>query len=369
MATRSVMISAVDLFCGAGGLSYGLKDAGIDIAAGIDIDPACAYPYRTNVQAPFHERDVRSVTAEELAAMWPARSVRLLAGCAPCQPFSSYRRGVDTSHEAQWSLVDEMRRLVEGTLPEVVTMENVPRIGSTPIFKRFVTSLRAHGYHVDFKSCYCPAYGVPQHRRRMVLVASRLGEIAVPKGSVAPADYMTVRQAISDLDPVKHGESHPTDRLHKSRTLSEINLQRIKRSRPGGTWEDWPDELRAPCHRRSSGATFRNIYARMAWDEPSPTITTLAYNFGAGRFGHPEQDRAMTLREAAILQSFPREYEFVAPGEPVHFTSLGRLIGNAVPPRLAKAVGEAIVDHVRAVKGDVRKVSHSRKVRAPKPAS
>lgn len=247
-------------------------------------------------------------------------------------------------------------------------MENVPRIGSTPVFERFVTSLRTLDYHVDFKSCYCPAYGVPQHRRRMVLVASLLGDIAVPKGSISPAHYMTVRQTIGGLDPVKHGETHPLDRLHKSRSLSEINLQRIKRSRPGGTWEEWPDELRAPCHRRSSGATFRNIYARMAWDEPSPTITTLAYSFGAGRFGHPEQDRAMTLREAAILQSFPGEYEFVAPGEPVHFASLGRLIGNAVLPRLATAVGTAIMDHVRAVKGAVRKVPSGRQGRAAEQA-
>lgn len=113
---------------------------------------------------------------------------------------------------------------------------------------------------------------------------------------------------------------------------------------------------RSCCHRKASGATFRNVYARMVWDEPSPTITTLAYNFGAGRFGHPEQDRPITLREAAILQSFPSDYEFVAPGDPVKFAPLGRLIGNAVPPLLATAVGEAIVEHVTLIKGTVRKV-------------
>ncbi len=340
-------MSAVDLFCGVGGLSYGLQEAGIHIASGVDVDPACDYPYRTNVRAPFHRRDVRELQADELAAMWPAGAVRVLAGCAPCQPFSSYRRGVDTSHEAQWSLIGEFGRLVEGTLPQIVTMENVPRIVSTPIFKEFVGLLRRLGYMVDFTSCYCPAYGVPQHRRRMVLLASLLGEIRVPKGKVAPADYVTVRQVIGGLPPVRHGEAHPSDRLHKSRTLTRINLERIKRSRPGGTWEEWPEELRARCHRKASGATFRNVYARMAWDEPSPTITTMAYNFGTGRFGHPEQDRAITLREAAILQSFPQDYEFVAPDAPVQFAPLGRLIGNAVPPRLAASVGEAIVEHVR----------------------
>lgn len=123
-------------------------------------------------------------------------------------------------------------------------------------------------------------------------------------------------------------------------------MSRIKASTPGGTWKDWPEGLRAPCHRRETGATFRNVYARMEWDKPSPTITTLAHNFGTGRFGHPEQDRALSLREAALRQGFPREYGFVRNGERVLFDRIGRLIGNAVPPPLGRAVGEAIIDHV-----------------------
>lgn len=349
MAVRPLNISAVDLFCGVGGLSYGLREAGIHIAAGVDLDPACDYPFRTNIRAPFHRLDICDLEADDLAAMWPSNAkVRVLAGCAPCQPFSSYRRGVDTSRERQWPLVDHVRRLVEGTMPDVVTMENVPRIVSASVFESFVAGLRKLGYHVDFKSCYGPAYGVPQHRRRMVLLASRLGEITVPEGTVAATEYATVRQAIHSLPPVLHGQTDPLDRLHKSRTLSEINLERVRRSTPGGTWEEWPEELRAPCHRRTSGSTFRNVYARMRWDEPSPTITTLSFNFGAGRFGHPEQDRALTLREAANLQSFPSDYDFVAPEDPVQFRPLGRLIGNAVPPRLAEAVGTAIREHVKA---------------------
>lgn len=346
MAPRSTSAAVVDLFCGVGGLSYGLQRSGIEVAAGVDIDPACAYPYRANVGAPFHQRDIRDLAADELAAMWPDKAIRVLAGCAPCQPFSPYRRGVDTSHEGEFSLVDEFRRLVQGTQPEVVTMENVPRIGSKPIFRRFVSSLQRLGYHVDYRSCYCPAYGVPQHRRRKVLIASVLGAITVPAGHLAPGEYETVRTTIDGLPPIGHGETHPDDPLHKSRRLTERNLERIQQSKPGGTWQDWEEELRAPCHRRVSGATFRNVYARMSWDEPSPTITTLAFNFGAGRFGHPEQDRAITLREAAVLQSFPPDYQFVARGAPVQFSPLGRLIGNAVPPTLAKAVGEAIVEHL-----------------------
>lgn len=346
---RRFKISAVDLFCGVGGLSYGLRRSGIHIAAGLDLDPACAYPFRANIRAPFHNQDIRDLTAGELAAMWPVNTdVRVLAGCAPCQPFSSYRRGMDTSQERQWPLVEEMRRLVEKTMPDVVTMENVPRIVNASIFESFVSGLQELGYHVDAKLCYCPTYGVPQHRRRLVLLGSRLGEITVPKGTIGPAQYATVRQAIHDLPPVKHGQTDPSDRLHKSRTLTKINLQRIRKSTPGGTWEDWPEELRAPCHRKASGSTFRNVYARMVWDEPSPTITTMAYNFGTGRFGHPEQDRALTLREAANLQSFPPDYKFVAPEDPVQLAPLGRLIGNAVPPRLAEAIGTSIVEHVKA---------------------
>jgi DNA (cytosine-5)-methyltransferase 1 len=376
MTSRRIKISAVDLFCGVGGLSYGLRESGIRIAAGVDLDPTCGYPFRTNIRAPFHRQDICELKTHELAAMWPADTqVRVLAGCAPCQPFSSYRRGADTSRDRQWPLVDEMSRLVEGTTPDVVTMENVPRIVSASIFERFVIRLRKLGYHVDFKSCYGPAYGLPQHRKRLVLLASRLGEVTVPKGTVSPTEYATVRQAIHDLPPVNHGQTHPHDRLHKSRTLTEINLKRIKRSTPGGTWEEWPEELRAPCHRKPSGSTFRNVYARMTWDEPSPTITTMSYNFGTGRFGHPEQDRALTLREAANLQSFPPDYQFVAQEDPVQFAPLGRLIGNAVPPRLAKAIGTAIVEHVKASvrrstgATDAQRTSPARKRSASRPAA
>jgi DNA (cytosine-5)-methyltransferase 1 len=351
MAARPIPISAVDLFCGVGGLSYGLQEAGIPVVAGVDLDISCGHPFRSNIEADFHLQDVRRLTAEDLSAMWrPRAAVRVLAGCAPCQPFSSYRRGADTSRERQWPLVDEVRRLVEGTMPQIVTMENVPRIVNASVFTNFVTRLRELEYHVDVRSCYCPAYGLPQHRRRLVLLASRLGEITVPAGTVGAAEYVTVQDVIGDLPPVAHGQTHPGDRLHKSRALTEINLRRIRCSRPGGTWEGWPEELRAPCHRRTSGATFRNVYARMAWDEPSPTITTMAYNFGTGRFGHPEQDRALTLREAAILQSFPPGYDFVSPDSPVQFAPLGKLIGNAVPPLLARVVGTTIVEHVRQVR-------------------
>jgi DNA (cytosine-5)-methyltransferase 1 len=229
----------------------------------------------------------------------------------------------------------------------------VTGIVTTAIFKSFIRTLLDNQYIVDYRPCYGTRYGLPQFRRRLVLVASRIGPVEVPSGSVEePAT--TVREAIGGMPEVRHGEADPDDPLHAARKLTDINLSRMKASQPGGTWEDWPSELRAPCHRKTSGGTFRSVYARMEWDKPSPTITTQAHNFGTGRFGHPEQDRAITLREAAILQGFPYDYRFVRPGGKVEFAPLGKLIGNAVPPPLGKAIGDVLVErgHCPETMGD-----------------
>ena len=342
-------VRAIDLFCGVGGLSRGLLDAGIEVVAGIDIDPKSKYPFEKNIGGTFLETDVRDVTADVLNELWGDEVVRLLAGCAPCQPFSSHRRGADTSKEAEWSLIGEFGRLVTETSPEFVTMENVTRAASTDIFDEFVTLLKKLGYSVSYKNCFGPEYGLPQNRRRLVLLASLVGEIKVPTGATNLDDFKTVRQTIGHLPTLKAGESAPNDPLHKARNLSELNLRRIRASTPGGNWLDWPEELRSPCHRKSSGNSFKSVYARMEWDEPSPTITTQSFNFGTGRFGHPEQDRSLTLREAAMLQGFPEEYEFAESTKEIHFSTIGRLIGNAVPPTLARAIGEAVVDEAQMI--------------------
>ncbi len=338
-------VSAVDLFCGAGGLSQGLQEAGVNVVAGVDIDPACAWAFQTNIGAPFIERDVRRITSAHLEPLWADGTMRLLAGCAPCQPFSPYRRGADTRDEKQWPLLNEFARLVQETLPEMVTMENVTRIGKATVFISFVTQLQGLGYHVDWRSCHGPRYGLPQARRRLVLLASRLGPLAVPAGHLEESAFQTVRDAIGQLPPLAAGEADDTDPLHVARALSNLNLRRISASKSGGTWRDWPPELLAPCHQRATGASFQSVYARMEWDRPAPTITTLAHNYGAGRFGHPEQDRPISLREAALLQGFPPTYQLVRAGEKVNTALLGRLIGNAVPPPIAKAVGQAVVAH------------------------
>ena len=345
---KSLVISAVDLFCGAGGLSQGLQEAGVLVVGGVDNDPNCTFAFESNIEAPFIERDVREITAEMLEPLWVPGSIRLLAGCAPCQPFSPYRRGVDTSGEEQWPLLREFSRLVTDIMPELVTMENVPRIGKSAVFQEFVSDLEALGYHVDWRSCYGPKFGLPQQRRRLVLLASRLGPIEVPEGDLQEEQFPTVRDVIGMLPKLASGEADLNDPLHFARNLSPLNLQRIIASKPGGTWLDWPDELLSPCHRKASGSSFKSVYGRMEWDKPAPTITTGSSNFGAGRFGHPEQHRSITLREAALLQGFPQGYKLAPKGKKVVAHQIARLVGNAVPPPIARAVGKSAFAHVYA---------------------
>ncbi len=341
MGSGSVV--GVDVFCGVGGLTYGLQNAGINIAAGIDLDPACEFPYEVNNSAEYVLADVRELSSKDLARFYPVGAVRLLAGCTPCRPFSPFRRGADNSGDDEWQLLSKFGSLVDGLKPELVTMENVPDLASKPVFGDFVDRLRESGYEVDYRSVHCPRFGIPQHRRRLVLLASLIGPVKVPSGFRSPEKYKTVRDTIASLPKLAAGETDPHDRLHKARSVNSTNLRRLQASRPGGTWRDWPKDLRAKCHRKESGASYQSVYSRMVWDEPAPTITTQAYSFGTGRFGHPEQDRSITLREAALLQTFPRRYRFLRPGERVFLARVGRLIGNAVPPRLAFFVGKEIV--------------------------
>ncbi|MCO1349984.1 DNA cytosine methyltransferase (plasmid) [Burkholderia vietnamiensis] len=343
MTKKNLKIQAVDLFCGVGGLSYGLASAGIDVRAGIDVDPACRFPYETNIKATFLEKNVRDITGDELRRLYSKGAIKLLAGCAPCQPFSTLAKGKKKKGDEKWGLLEEFGRLVEELNPELVTMENVPRVANHGPFKSFLATLRKCGFQYDWDRIKCADIGIPQTRSRFVLVASRIGDITLP---IRKDPHVTVRDAIGHLPPLKAGQVFAGDPLHKARSLTEVNLQRIRASIPGGTWEDWPETLRAPCHMKDNGKSFRSVYARMAWDAPSPTITTQAHNFGTGRFGHPKQDRAISLREAALLQSFPIEYEFVPKGVDPSFSTVGRLIGNAVPPKLGEHVGKVLQKHI-----------------------
>ncbi len=347
--TNISKISAVDLFCGVGGLTHGLSQAKIDVRLGVDIDPASQHPFEKNNDAAFMLADVSTLEAETIAKSFVPGSTTLLAGCAPCQPFSTYSQKAkrdgkarhDRGRKDDWTLVERFGELIEEVQPDIVTMENVPPLLRAPVYDRLLRSLK--GYWVDAKVVDCQTIGLPQTRKRLVLVASRLGPIQLPQFD---RKQKSVRSAIGRLPPLQAGETDPNDRVHRASSLSDINTKRIRSSFPGGTWRDWPEELKAACHIRDTGATYPSVYGRMEWDAPAPTITTQCFGYGNGRFGHPEQDRAISLREAAMLQGFPRSYSFLPDEERVSFATLGRLIGNAVPVTLGKAIGEVLVGHV-----------------------
>lgn len=338
--------SVVDLFCGAGGLSYGLRAEGMNVAAGVDIDEACRYPYEHNVHAPFLKTDVTELSACRVDDLFQKSGFRVLVGCAPCQPFSSYNQKND---DPKWRLLGKFGDLVRDVRPEVVSMENVPRLArfkGGAVFADFITTLERSGYRVAHGVLFAPDFGLAQRRSRLVLLASRIGDISLPEPTHARR-HRTVRDEIGGLPKLAHGESDLKDPLHRASALSERNLRRIIAASPGGTWNDWPDDLVADCHRVETGKGYSSVYGRMEWDKPAPTVTTQFFGFGNGRFGHPEQDRALSLREGAMLQGFPFDYQFVAPGGRVQQKTIGRLVGNAVPVTLAQAIARSIVSHLK----------------------
>jgi DNA (cytosine-5)-methyltransferase 1 len=343
---QPVDIRAVDLFCGAGGLTHGLARADISVTAGFDVDPACRYPYEQNNDSEFIECDVNKLDANQVRDYLAGGDISMLAGCAPCQPFSTYSRsGRSKKRGDDWQLLRAFGRLVMEVKPDLVTMENVPQLADHPVYGEFLHSLE--DYFVDWSIVDVSRLAVPQSRKRLVLLASRFGStgLKVPKPA---GQAVTVRDTIAGLPVIEAGQSHSQDSLHAAPRLSQLNLDRIRSSKPGGSWRDWPTDLQAICHRRHSGATYPSVYGRMEWDKVSPTITTQCFGYGNGRFGHPDQDRAISLREAAMLQTFPRRYKFVPPGGRVRFNVLGRLIGNAVPVQLGEVIGKTLAGHVNA---------------------
>lgn len=343
---KKLSVIAVDLFCGIGGLTYGLNKSGIKVIAGVDVDERCKFAFEKNNGALFINKSIKEISSKEILKLYPTQSLKVLVGCAPCQPFSKHtQKEKDREAKEDWGLLYRFFELIDGVEPMVVSMENVPQIAKHRVFSDFINSLKSKKYHISWKNVYCPDYGIPQNRRRLVLLASKLGEISLIAPTHKPKNYKTVKMAIGDLEPIKAGYSSKKDRLHKSAALSKINLKRIKKSVPGGSWRDWDENLRAVCHRKESGDTYSSVYSRMEWNKPSSTITTQFFSFGTGRFGHPEQDRALSIREGAILQTFPRKYKFIPPASPVELKRLGRYIGNAVPVRLGEIIGKSIIKH------------------------
>jgi len=328
-------------------MTHGLIKAGLGVNAGIDIDPTCRYAYEKNNKVNFLEKDVRAFSGKELKKLYPKKSIKILIGCAPCQPFSTHTHKIkNRKDDEKWGLLYSFSDLIKQVKPEIVSMENVAQIIKHEVFDDFVRQLKSLKYHVFWKSVYCPDYGIPQSRRRLVLLASKLGEIKLIPPTHKPDSYKTVRSVIGHLEPIRAGQISKKDFLHRSPHLSSLNKKRIQQSKPGGTWLDWDKDLRAPCHAKKSGKTYSAVYARMAWDKVGPTITTQSCYFGTGRFGHPAQNRAISLRESALLQTFPQRYKFLEPKTIFSYKKIGVHIGNAVPVRLGEIVGRTIKRHI-----------------------
>jgi DNA (cytosine-5)-methyltransferase 1 len=339
----------VDLFCGAGGLTHGFVKEKLKVVAGVDSDGSCKYAYEHNNGAKFIHKKIEDVTAEEIRELYPAGHTKILVGCAPCQPYSTYTKKQSKDEtSSKWKLLSSFADLIEAVDPDIVSMENVRELRTFDkgaVYNAFVARLEQK-YTVTSYLIYCPDYGVPQKRTRLVLFASKFGAIQFTKPTHAPNKYKTVRKAIGKLPPIEAGQVHPDDPLHRCRGLSELNLKRIQQSRPGGTWRDWDETLIAACHKRDTGASYSSVYGRMKWSEPAPTITTECDGYGNGRFGHPKQHRGISMREAALLQSFPPNYEFGDPNDEWSMARLARHIGNAVPVKLGAAIARSIKEHL-----------------------
>jgi DNA (cytosine-5)-methyltransferase 1 len=334
---------AIDLFSGCGGLTLGLKLAGFRVIAAVEKDELAVRTYESNhpMVRVLHS-DIRAVRAQPLRKSLKLEpgELDLLAGCPPCQGFSSLRtrNGAAQKRDARNGLIREMMRFTRAFLPKAIMMENVPGLADHWSFRKLCRDLRKLGYRVEWEVKDARHYGVPQRRKRLILVAGRRFDIPLAKES---APLNTVRKAFARLR--KPGKSR--DRLQnlgETRSAKVIDLIKAI-PKDGGSRSDLPASRQLECHKRIDG--FRDIYGRMAWDEPSPTITGGCFNPSKGRFLHPVENRAITLREAAILQSFPRRYRF-----PVDASKedVALMIGNALPPAFIKRHASQIVRSLKA---------------------
>ena len=333
-------VKAVDLYCGIGGLTHGLELAGVSVKAGFDVDATCQFAYEeNNPETKFVHTDIRKINFSEIEPFYENGDVRVLVGCAPCQPFSAHTRRVHGSRKEDCLMVKEFGRLVKEGIPDIVSMENVPGLAKHQAFDEFLLTLDNLGYIWNFDILQCADFGIPQKRKRLVLLASQLGKISLP---CSIGEKKTVGDFIRHLPPIKDGEVSHCDTVHTSLELSEINRKRIRQSKPGGSWKDWDKSILSECHKRK--AYYPAPYGRMSWDNPAPTITTQFCYYSTGRFGHPEQHRTISIREAALIQTFPSQYKFTEKTNPIVIRELARHIGNAVPVKLAAAIGNSIVD-------------------------
>lgn len=336
-------IDVFDFFSGCGGTSSGFQQAGLNIKMGLDIDTDSTETFKLNFpKAKVINSDIRNLQVSDISPIVGKRNNKILfTGCAPCQPFSKQNRHAHAGDD-RITLLDEFGRFVKHWLPDYVFVENVPgmqkKANKSETFKRFLKLLNDSGYFYDFQIVDSRWYGVPQKRTRLVLLASLSGEIKLPEATHGPGliGFSTVKDWIYDLPPLQAGSVDHQDDDHFAARLSDLNLQRIRSTPEGGGRESWPEHLLLDCHKGYAGHS--DVYGRMSWNKPAVGLTTRCTSYSNGRFGHPTQDRAISLREAACLQTFPRSFAFC--GSRV---SRARQVGNAVPPLMAKAVAKVLL--------------------------
>ena len=346
-------VKVFDFFSGCGGASCGFREAEMDIVFALDCDPDSQRTFRANFPSVHFElADIRETSVECIRSLVDAQRPNpvLFCGCAPCQPFTKQ----NTTHPAhekddRVSLLSCFGELVEVCKPDIVFVENVPGLQEfhrdTEPFGGFLRSLKKAGFKdVYHKPVTLRKYGVPQSRRRLILLTSRHGPIQLPletNGTGRPnPEYETVRNWIKDLPPIAAGEEHTTVANHRAAGLSKMNMERIRATPEGGSHRDWPQRLRLPCHLKTTG--YSDVYGRMSWDRPASGLTTKCISYSNGRFGHPEQHRAISVREAACLQTFPTDFIFEG-----NLASMARQIGNAVPVRLTTIMGRHVTGHLK----------------------
>lgn len=331
----------------------GLKQSGMDIVLALDTDKDALETFEKNLNPEKiicgDIRDVQTSEVNELVKKYNKENLILFCGCAPCQPFSTQNKNRFSADDKRLNLLSEFLRFVNECQPDFLLCENVPglqKIDDNGPLPEFINQLKEMGYGVpDPRVIHSQKYGVPQFRKRLVLIASKLGDIEYPEETHNPANdvpYTTVRDYIFDLPKINAGEEYH-DKVnypnHRSASLQEINFKRLQCIRQGQGRKDWPDELVLECHKKHNGHS--DVYGRLEWDKPSVTLTTKCTNISNGRFGHPEQDRALSVREAACLQTFPRDFVFYGSS----LTSLAKQVGNAVPVKLARIFGEMLMTH------------------------
>ena len=351
---QPAIVRVYDFFVGCGGASCGFQASGMDIAFALDRDADARKTFTANFpNAHFEFKDIDEVDREAVRLRVEKEQPNpvLFSGCAPCQPFSrQVTRRPKPEQDGRVPLLTRFADLVEYCRPDLVFVENVPGlqtldVGSQP-FCGFLDRLKEAQYKMDYGPVKLVKYGIPQSRRRLVLVASRHGKISLPNETHGPGklceQYSTVRDWIDHLPPIQAGEEHKEIPNHRAASLSARNLERISATREGRSNRDWPQHLILECHKGFSG--YSDVYGRMSWDAPASGLTTKCTSYSNGRFGHPEQNRAISIREAACLQTFPMDFIFEG-----NMASMARQIGNAVPVHFAKLIGQHFIKHLEEV--------------------